>query len=82
MRLFTVPARYRDELAAAINSAVEIIRMDIYRREHGHTPTVPDSMIRPELTGDVVVVFDVPAAAVDHLKDAARPKPRRIRRTA
>lgn len=65
MRQFSVPERYEQLLEVKISAFVEEIRLDIYRRAHGHKPVFPDFMIHSERTGVTMALVGTPAPEDD-----------------
>lgn len=81
MRVWSVDARYASVLEADVSRAVEQIRLDAYRREHGHEPIHPDFAIDATRTGDVFVVVgnvndSLPAAVVRAVEQTRSQKKR------
>lgn len=87
MRTYRVAGRYRAALAAAVNKAVDDINLDIYRREIGESPIIPDFMISDAPAPDAIVAIDsvvvvadanTPmAVAIEQARTAAREQRRR-----
>lgn len=68
MRIFNVPSRYRNILEGSISRAVEEIRLDEFRREHGEKPMIDDCFLSDD--DKKLDAFVVVGVATDRLLDA------------
>lgn len=53
MRNFVAPGQYTSVLESAVSRCVDEIRRDIYNREHGLPPIIPDMLLDRLYAGDV-----------------------------
>jgi len=70
MRVFSVPAAYRNEIEAAVRRAVDLVREDVRLRQDGCAGVVPDFMLNNEKRGEVVILVGLDAdrlvSAIEH----------------
>lgn len=74
MEVFSVPSRYAAEVEAAVRRAVEVVRMDIWRRQNGQQPLVPDMAIDAAKRGETVILVGLDADRLVSCADRVRMK--------
>lgn len=58
MRIYRIPAAYTSELEARIGRAVDAILQDVWRRENGHAPIIPDIALDQGARSDAMVAIE------------------------